>query len=449
MGSLLALAAAALIIIGACNGNGSTPDVSEPPFTDMEAPVVSYVDEPPFTGLEWLVASADLSIIGQVTSISELETAPRLDHPTSRVAYYRASVEVDRTLFGLYYNKVDVQVAMYYVAANDSQLPTRAPLLEIGETVLLFLAQDSSLFDLMRGNDFALIGGALVWGVFYVEDDGVTPYVGTSEGPRPLNEVTSWIEAARFSLAQQGMLSGEVSGLDKGDRATISLLKLDRTRRLEHGEMVAEWTMGNGPWEKRGLRLSQGTYILVPEAKGYLPWSKGLMFEVPTEGMDWRETNLGFGFVRPEDAAGQPVAQGTGWLPERSIQGRIYGIPNEADATVKIQRLPRVQNEVYDIGPPLPKDSPNYFPPELTCLEQINDLGPKETVAVLKVRDGRWGLSDHSLSSGRHLITVEAPGLVAKPAGYVAVVFGGIAPHRLRGVDFHGGDAAPASCDRD
>ncbi len=335
LGSLLALAAAA-VIIGACNGNGSTPDVSEPPFTDMEAPVVSYVDEPPFTGLELLVEYADLSIIGRVVSVSELQTAPVLYRPTNRVEYYQASVEVDRTLFGLYYNKVDVHVDMYYVAEDGRRTPpTKAPLLEMGETVLLFLTQDDSFVDLM-GNDFALIGGALVWGVFYVEDDGVTPYVGTSEGPRPLNEVTSWIEAARFSLAQQGMLSGEVSGLDKGDRATISLLKLDRTRRLEHGEMVAEWTMGNGPWEKRGLRLSQGTYILVPEAKGYLPWSKGLMFEVPSEGMDWRERNLGFRFVRPEDAAGKPVSQGTGWLPERSVQGRIYGIPDEADATVKI-----------------------------------------------------------------------------------------------------------------
>ena len=438
MGSLLALAAAALII-GACNGNGSTPDVSEPPFIDMEAPAVSYVDEPPFTGLELLVEYADLSIIGRVVSVSELRT-------TERVGYYQASVEVDRTLFGLYYNKVDVHVVRYGVDEEGRTTPpTRAPGLEIGETVLLFLTQDSWSFDL-KGNDFARFGGK-----FVIDDGNVTYYSisPASEGPRPLNEVTSWIEAARFSLAQPGMLSGEISGLDANDRATISLLKLDRSQRLEHGEMVAEWTIGNGPWEKRGLRLSQGTYILVPKAKGYLPWSKGLMFEVPSEGMDWRERNLGFRFVRPEDAAGKPVSQGTGWRPERSVQGRIYGIPDEADATVKIQRLPPLPNELYDIGPPLPKDSPNYFPRELTCLERIDDLEPEETVAVLKVRNGRWGLSDHSLSSGRHLITVEAPGLVAKPAGYVAVVFGGIGPHRLRGVDFRIGGSEPPSCRRD
>ena len=423
--------------------------MSETPFTDMEAPVVSYVDEPPFTGLELLVEYADLSIIGRVVSVSELQTAPVLYRPTNRVEYYQASVEVDRTLFGLYYNKVDVHVDMYYVAEDGRRLPpTRAPLLEIGETVMLFLTQDDSFVDLM-GNDFALIGGALVWGVFYVEDDGVTPYVGTSEGPRPLDEVIAWIETARFSLAQPGELSGEVSGLNGNDRATISLLKLDRSQRLEHGEMVAEWTMGDGSWEKRGLRLSQGTYILVPEAKGYLPWSKGLMFEVPSEGMDWRERNLGFRFVRPEDAAGKPVSQGTGWLPERSVQGRIYGIEDEVGATVKIQRLPRQPNEVYDIGPPLPTGTPYYYPSELTCLEQLDDLGPEETVAVLEVRNGRWGISDHSLSSGRHLITVEAPGFVAKPAGYIAVVFGGKAPHRLRGVDFRIGGSEPPSCRRD
>ena len=448
LGYLLALAAAALII-GGCNGNGSTPDVSEPPSDELELLIVSSLGEPPFTGLGLLVESSDLSIIGRVISVSELETAPRLDHPTSRVAYYRASVEVDRTLFGLYYNKVDVHVARYGVDEGGRRTPpTKAPRLEIGETVLLFLTQDSFDFDL-TGNDFELIGGGLLWGKFSVDDEGVTPYIHPGEGPRPLDEVTGWIEAARFSLAQPGMLSGEVSGLDKSDRATIRLLKLDHSQRLEHGEMVDEWTMGNGPWEKRGLRLSQGTYILVPEAKGYLPWSKGLMFEVPSEGMDWRERNLGFRFVRPEDAAGQPVSEGTGWLPERSVQGRIYGIPDEADATVKIQRLSPVTNELYTIGPLLPKDSPNYYPPELTCLEQIGDLEPEETVAVLKVRDGRWGLSDHSLSSSRHLITVETPGLDAKPAGYVAVVFGGKVPHRLRGVDFRIGGSEPPSCRRD
>ena len=140
--------------------------MSEPPFTDMEAPVVSYVDEPPFTGLELLVESSDLSIIGRVTSVSELQTAPVLYRPTNRVGYYQASVEVDRTLFGLYYNKVDVHVVRYGVDEDGRRTPpTKAPRLEIGETVMLFLTQDGWSFDL-KGNDFAIIGKfALMTGI--------------------------------------------------------------------------------------------------------------------------------------------------------------------------------------------------------------------------------------------------------------------------------------------
>ena len=420
--------------------------MSEPPFTDMEAPVVSYVDEPPFTGLELLVESSDLSIIGRVTSVSELQTAPVLYRPTNRVGYYQASVEVDRTLFGLYYNKVDVHVVRYGVDEDGRRTPpTKAPRLEIGETVMLFLTQDGWSFDL-KGNDFEIIGGRK-----FVVDDGDVESHGLMSGePRQqLDEVTAWIEAARFSLAQPGMLSGEVSGLDKGDRATIRLLKLDRNQQPKQEVMVDEWTMGNGLWEKRGLRLSHGRYILVPEAKGYLPWMKRLTFAVPFEGMYWRVRNLGFDFLRPEDAAGEPVYQGIGWIPERSVRGRVAAIAENVAATVRIQRLPRLPNELYTIRSPLPPDTPKYYPPELTCLEEIGDLEPEETVAVLKVRNGRWGLSDHSLSSSPHLITVEVPGLNAKPAGYVAVVFGGKAPHRLRGVDFRIGGSEPPSCRRD
>ena len=100
-----------------------------------------------------------------------------------------------------------------------------------------------------------------------------------------------WIEAARFSLARPGLLAGEVSGLDEGDTATIRLMNLGRSHREENGVLVNEWTLGNGLWEQRGLRLSQGTYHLIPEAEGYLPLHRagGLMFEVPAEGMNWRE----------------------------------------------------------------------------------------------------------------------------------------------------------------
>ena len=162
-----------------------------------------------------------------------------------------------------------------------------------------------------------------------------------------------WIEAARFSLAKPGLLAGEVSGLDEGDRATIRLMNLGHSHREENGVLVDEWTLGNGPWEQSGLRLSQGTYHLIPEAEGYLLLhiAGGLMFEVPAEGMDWRERDLGFAFFRPKDANDKPLSDGTGWIRERSVRGRIAGMPDGVVATVRIQRVPPIPNEIYVVGP--------------------------------------------------------------------------------------------------
>ena len=119
------------------------------------------------------------------------------------------------------------------------------------------------------------------------------------------------------------------------------------------------------------------------------------------------------------------------------------------EATVRIQRLPPVPNELYLVGPPLPEDTQLYYPPELTCLEEIGHLEPEETVAVVEVHNGRWGLSDFALEGNRYLITIEASGLRGNPAGYVAVLFGGKAEHLLRGVDFYVGDSGEPYCDSD
>ena len=170
------------------------------------------------------------------------------------------------------------------------------------------------------------------------------------------------------------------------------------------------------------------------------------MFEVPAEGMDWRERNLGFAFFRPKDASDRPLDTGTGWRPERSIGGRIAGIPDGVDAIVRIQRLPPVPNELYVVDPPLPKDTKLYYPPELTCLEEIGHLEPGEMVAVVEVHNGRWGLSDFALEGDRYLITIEGSGLRGNPVGYVAILFGGKAEHLLRGVDFHVGDSESPDC---
>ena len=435
LGTLI-LVVMTVIISGACSGDGSGSTM-----------------EPPFQGLDRLVELSELSIIGKVEAVSEVQTIPHPRDPTSQIEYLEATVEVDRILFGSHYSRLAVHVPLYYLAGNGHRMVTRDPILEPGDTVMLFLTQRDSLFDL-DGRDFVITGGGMLWGKLTVEGERVSvPYPASKPGPEPLDDVAAWIEAARLSLAKPGLLAGEVSGLDEGDSATIRLLYLGRSHREENGVEVAQWTMENGPWEQSGLRLSQGTYILVPKAEDYLPRNRtgGLMFEVPTEGMDWRERNLGFAFFRPKGASDKPLSTGTGWIPERSVGGWIAGLPDGAVATVRIQRLLPVPNELYVIGPPLPEDTSLYYPQELTCLEEGEDhLVPEETVAEIEVRNGRWGLSDHALAGHRYLITLrtsDASGIRVGNAGYVAVVFGGKAPHLLREVDFYVGDSADSYCD--
>ena len=435
LGTLILIVAVA-IMAGACNGG-------RPGSTEAE---------PPFQGLDQLVELSDLSIIGKVEAVSELQTMPLPSDPTSQVEYLEATVEVDRILFGSYHSRVVAHVPVYYLTDNGHRMVTKAPVLESGQTVMLFLTKRSSLFDL-DSRDFMITGGAMLWGKLAVEGERVSaPYPESESIVEPLDEVTAWIEAARLFLAKPGLLAGEISGLDDGDEATIRLLKLGPGDRLENGVLVDEWALSNGPWEQEGLRLSQGTYILVPEAEDYLPVRRigGLMFEVPTEGVDWRERNLGFAFFRPKDADDKPLSSGTGWIPERSVGGWIVGLPEGVVGTVRIQRLPPVPNELYVIGgPPLPEDTPLYVPQELTCLEALEEaedhLVPEETVAEIEVGNGRWGLSDHSLAGHRYLITLQTSdmsGIRVGNSGYVAVIFGGNAAHLLRGVDFYVGDAA-------
>ena len=256
-------------------------------LTPTETPTLISPDtasEPPFPGPEKLVVSSDLSVIGQVDEVSELRTASRRDDPSSQVAYYEASVKVTQVIFGYRYARVDRHLSLYYVMVDDGRIPTTSPPMERGETVLLFLTQDDSLFGPDDAN-LVITDGDEAWGKFAVRDGRVTTLHPAGES-QPLEEVTTWIETARFSLARPGLLVGEVSGLDEGDTATIRLMNLGRSHREENGVLVDEWTLGNGPWEQRGLRLSQGTYHLVPEAEGYLLVRRisGLMFEVPTEG---------------------------------------------------------------------------------------------------------------------------------------------------------------------
>ena len=412
-------------------------------------PAPTHPVEPPFAGLEQLVEISDLSLIGRVASTSEIRTVFLGNNPSNRAPYYEASVEVERILFGLHHKGVVVHVPAFYVADEDIRRSTNTPKLEVGEKVILFLSQQDRVLDL-KGSDFVITGGGPLWGKLAVEDDrAAAPYPTTASGSEPLDEVAAWIGAARLSLAKPGTLAGEVSGLDEGDSATFRLLGLGRSHRPENGVLQDEWTVGNGSWEKRDLRLSQGTYILLYEARGYLSphWPEGLMFDVPSEGIDWRARGLKFAFFRPKDTDNKPLGNGTGWLPEGSVRGQVAGIPHGVDATVRIRRLPPAQNELYIIGPSLREGTSSFYPPELTCLEVIDDPDTEKTVALMQVQNGQWGLSDPALQGSRYLITIEAPGLQVSPAGYVAVVFGGKAPHRLRGVDFSVGDSEASACD--
>ena len=137
------------------------------------------------------------------------------------------------------------QVPVRYLTDDDRHTPVQAPSLEVGETVLLFLTQDDSSFDL-KGNNFVIAGGGEAWGKLFVRDGRVTTLDPAVES-KPLDEVTEWIDAARFSLAKPGLLAGEMSGLNGGDRATIRLLYLGSGLREEDGVPVDEWTSGR--WE--------------------------------------------------------------------------------------------------------------------------------------------------------------------------------------------------------
>ena len=132
--------------------------------------------------------SSDLSVIGQVDEVSELRTASRRDDPSSQVAYYEASVKVTQVIFGYRYAWVDRHLSLYYVMDDDGRIPTTSPPMERGETVLLFLTQDDSLFG-PDDADLVITDGDEAWGKFAVRDGRVTTLHPAGES-QPLEEVT-------------------------------------------------------------------------------------------------------------------------------------------------------------------------------------------------------------------------------------------------------------------
>ena len=198
-----------LLMLGVAACNDAEPETTaESTLTPTETPTLISPDtasEPPFPGLEKLVVSSDLSVIGQVDEVSELRTASRRDDPSSQVAYYEASVKVAQVILGYRYARVDRHLSVYYVMDDDGSIPTIAPPMERGETVLLFLTRDESPFGPDDAN-LVITDGDEAWGKFAVRDGRVTtlPARGESE---PLDEVIVWIEAARF-LSRQARAAG-------------------------------------------------------------------------------------------------------------------------------------------------------------------------------------------------------------------------------------------------
>ena len=193
--------------IGACVGDSSSATIGDPPVQ----------------GLEQLVESSDLAVIGRVEAVSDLKTKPVSDNLAVQLAYYEASVEVELILFGLDYDRVAIQLPAYRVA-SDRRIPIDAPTLEQGEPVLLFLTQDDPFFDL-RGDRFVIDRAEDLWGKLTIADGRIAT-INPAKEWRPTEEVTEWVETARYSLAKPGALSGEVSGLNEAGHATLTSLSM-------------------------------------------------------------------------------------------------------------------------------------------------------------------------------------------------------------------------------
>ena len=82
-------------------------------------------------------------------------------------------MKVAQIIFGYRYARVDRHLSVYYVMEEDGHIPTIAPPMERGETVLLFLTQDDSVFGLDDAN-LVITDGDEAWGKFAVRDGRVT-----------------------------------------------------------------------------------------------------------------------------------------------------------------------------------------------------------------------------------------------------------------------------------
>ena len=247
-----------------------------------------------------------------------------------------------------------------------------------------------------------------------------------------------------LTLERSGTLTWNITGLDPGDRVTLQLEWYPEIQgafvpiHIGTGEVVHEYEAENGTGQEDGLRLSQGYYALVPKAEGYRADPRGRVLWIPEEGVFWRYPRMDFVMFRPANPRDEELTEMG--IPVAGMMGSIAGLPEGAQATVKIELLAEVPGEVYVIGPPLPTPAPGEielrYPPDIMAVDNRGALDPLEIIADLEVGNGRWGLVDRRLDSHRYLVTFEAPGFEVEPTGYIVVVFGGKLPTLASGVDF-------------
>ena len=117
---------------------------------------------------------------------------------------------------------------------------------------------------------------------------------------------------------RQGLLSGEIMGLDADETVTLHLGFLkggnladfrpgpfgvfeDRgTFPAEKGETVKRFTVKNGHWQVEDLSLRPGLYHLSLESETYISTRRSITFVVPQVGIAWRRTYLNFDLVAYE-----------------------------------------------------------------------------------------------------------------------------------------------------
>ena len=292
--------------------------------------------------------------------------------------------------------------------------------------------------------------------------------------------LASWVIARALAPTSvtkvSNLMSGTVTGLDRGDSARMHLEKLAAGQVVGRGEVVQRFDVASGRWHRHGLALPAGYYRLVPEAEDYVHVPRSITFQVPDKGIFWRYQALDFRFIHPKNAAAllglplcpddsspvvpvTPVPEGTpGPTPEpglvpsgpcyanhladarlvpAGLQGSISGLSEGQSATISLYALPPVPGEQYGEGEPPPTDSNWSYPPEVTGLEESPEIAADWPLrAMLRTGNGPWGLVDPSLVGAKYLVTASAPGLKVDPPAYEVVIFAGKAPGFPGGVDF-------------